>query len=47
MNPLENNTNKVARTAASLGISLDSWAVILALALAFLIWAGWIERIPW
>jgi hypothetical protein len=28
-------------------ISLDSWAVALALALTALVWAGWIKRIPW
>lgn len=28
-------------------ISLDSWAVTLALVLTALVWAGWIKRIPW
>jgi len=28
-------------------ISLDGWAVALALALTALVWAGWIKRIPW
>jgi hypothetical protein len=28
-------------------ISLDTWAVTLALALTALVWAGWIKRIPW
>jgi hypothetical protein len=28
-------------------LSLDSWAVILALALALAIWAGWIQHVPW
>jgi hypothetical protein len=28
-------------------ISLDTWAVALALALTALVWAGWIKRIPW
>jgi len=27
--------------------SLDSWAVILALALSGAIWIGWIKHIPW
>ena len=39
--------NGVAKTAARLGISLDAWAVALALGLAFLIRAGVIKRIPW
>ena len=28
-------------------ISLDTWAVTLALVLTALVWAGWIKRIPW
>ena len=32
---------------ASPGFSLDSWAVILALALSGAIWIGWIKHIPW
>jgi len=28
-------------------LSLDSWAVILALALAAAIWIGWIKQVPW
>jgi hypothetical protein len=28
-------------------LSLDSWAVIVALALAFAIWIGWIKLVPW
>jgi hypothetical protein len=28
-------------------LSLDSWAVILALALSFAIWIGWIKHVPW
>ena len=46
-NSTETNTNKVARKAAGLGISLDSWAVAMALTFALLIWAGWIKHIPW
>ena len=41
------DTNEVAKTAASLGVSLDIWAVALALGLAFLVWAGVIKNIPW
>ena len=28
-------------------ISLDTWAVALALFLTALVWSGWIKRIPW
>ena len=28
-------------------ISLDTWAVALALVLTALVWSGWIKRIPW
>lgn len=28
-------------------LSLDAWAVMLALALAFLIWSGVIKHVPW
>ena len=28
-------------------ISLDVWAVTLALILSLLVWAGWIKHIPW
>lgn len=40
-------TTKIAKKAALSGVSLDGWAVALALALAALVWAGWIKRIPW
>jgi hypothetical protein len=40
-------TTEVARKAAGLGISLDAWAVALALGLALLVWIGWIKRVPW
>ena len=29
------------------GLSLDSWAVTLALLLSFLVWAGLLKQIPW
>jgi hypothetical protein len=32
---------------ASPALSLDSWAVILALALSLAIWIGWIKHVPW
>jgi hypothetical protein len=28
-------------------LSLDSWAVLLALALSLAIWIGWIKHVPW
>ena len=43
----KNETTNVARKAAGLGISMDGWAVALALGLALLVWAGWIKRVPW
>jgi len=43
----ETDGTKIARKAALLGVSLDGWAVALALALAALVWVGWIKRIPW
>jgi hypothetical protein len=30
-----------------LGLSLDGWAVALALLLSFLVWAGLLKQIPW
>lgn len=44
---IETHTSKLAKTAAGRAISLDAWAVLLALALALLIWAGWIKNVPW
>lgn len=40
-------TTKVAMKAAKLGISLDTWAVVLALGLALLVWLGWIKQVSW
>jgi hypothetical protein len=40
-------TTNLASKAAGLGISLDAWAVALALGLALLVWVGWIKRVPW
>ncbi|HTA60609.1 MAG TPA: hypothetical protein VK805_20820 [Candidatus Baltobacteraceae bacterium] len=43
------NTNTNAHTNAKTAprVSLDSWAVLIALAAAILIRAGIIHRIPW
>ncbi len=40
-------TIKVAEKAAGLGISLDYWAVALALGLALLVRLGLIKQVPW
>ena len=40
-------TTNMAKKAAGLGISLDAWAVALALGFALLVWLGWIKRVPW
>ena len=45
--PHKNETANVAAKAAGLGISLDAWAVVLALGLALMVWLGWIRRVPW
>jgi hypothetical protein len=29
------------------GLSLDTWSIILALVLSFLVWSGAITRVPW
>jgi hypothetical protein len=34
-------------TKSSTALSLDSWAVILALALSLAVWIGWIKHVPW
>ena len=28
-------------------LSLDTWAVLLALGLSLLVWVGWIKKVPW
>jgi len=35
------------RNPKRIGLSLDAWAVTLALGLALLIWSGVIKHIPW
>jgi hypothetical protein len=42
----EEATAEVKRNGGS-RISLDAWAVALALVLSFLIWIGVIKHIPW
>jgi len=41
------DAGRTAKKAAGLGISLDTWAVALGLALALLVRLGWIQRVPW
>ena len=41
------NTNSEPKPKSSQRFSLDSWAVLIALAAAVLIRAGIIHRIPW
>ena len=41
------NTNSPVQSKSSQRFSLDSWAVLIALAAAILIRAGIIQRIPW
>jgi len=35
------------RSKASSFLSLDSWAVLLALGLSLLVWIGLIKKVPW
>jgi len=41
-----NESNATSRTIGS-KLSLDAWAVALALALSALIWLGVIKHVPW
>lgn len=43
----ETESTVVAAKAAKLGLSLDGWAVVLALVLAFLVRMGWIKHVRW
>ena len=36
-----------SKPSASRGLSLDTWAVGLALAASLLVWLGWIKTVPW
>jgi len=36
-----------SRKGAPRRISLDTWAVGLALAASLLVWLGWIKAVPW
>lgn len=39
--------NQDAARRSGFRVSLDVWAVALALALSLLVWSGVIKRIPW
>lgn len=41
------NLGSNSSNAKRSGPSLDAWAVLLALGLAFLIWSGVVKHIPW
>jgi hypothetical protein len=43
--PAKPNWNSVTRAARA--ISLDIWAVVLALVLSALVYVGAIKRVPW
>jgi hypothetical protein len=45
--PIEDLRRTSKPSNASPTLSKDSWAVILALALAFAVWIGWIKFVPW
>ena len=38
---------KINGKSSSAGLSLDTWAVFLALGLSLLIWIGVIKHVPW
>jgi len=45
---LANQTEEVeANRQKGLRLSVDAWAVALALIASFLVWIGWIKHIPW
>jgi hypothetical protein len=46
---LINSTKSKAKENKKAGfvLSLDGWAVTLALLLSFLVWAGLLKQIPW
>lgn len=43
----ENKTRESKIQSGGFQLSLDAWAVALALALSLLIWVGWIKHVPW
>ena len=46
---MSNSTKSLANENKKAGflLSLDGWAVTLALLLSFLVWAGVLKQIPW
>jgi hypothetical protein len=43
----KNNSREKEISSGGFQLSLDAWAVALALALSALIWIGWIKHVPW
>ncbi len=43
----QNKTREKEIRSGGFQLSLDAWAVALALGLSLLIWIGWIKHIPW
>ena len=41
------STNTASEKQQLRGLSLDTWAVTLALALALLVGLGWLGSVPW
>lgn len=46
---MSNSTKSIVKEnkKVSFILSLDGWAVTLALLLSFLVWAGLLKQIPW
>ncbi|MGH9713875.1 MAG: hypothetical protein ACRD5M_11320 [Candidatus Acidiferrales bacterium] len=43
----QNESDAQEKKPSTFKLSLDSWAVTLALALSLLVWLGLIKHIPW
>jgi hypothetical protein len=43
----QQNSGPKEKTSSSFNLSLDAWAVALALGLSALIWIGVIKHVPW
>jgi hypothetical protein len=46
-NPDEKSGVGDLNAKAKAWLSLDTWAVVLALGLSLLVWVGLIKRVPW
>ena len=47
MTEINESSGSGARKRARWGLSLDGWAVALALGLSLQVWIGWNKRVPW